>query len=78
MTTILKNASGVRITEKDKKHGHHLAVGALCHCGEYLIVAPTIYQADHRNGDPVVVCEEHVHAFRFLDLVKGLQPEVEP
>ena len=40
MTTILENASGVRITEEDKRHGHHLAVGALCHCGEYLIVAP--------------------------------------
>ena len=25
MTTILENASGVRITEEDKRHGHHLA-----------------------------------------------------
>lgn len=79
MTTILENASGVRITEEDKRHGHHLAVGALCHCGEYLIVAPTIYQADHRKGDPVMVCGDHgVHAFRFLDPVKGLQPEAKP
>ena len=39
MTTILKNAHGVRIAEEDKRHGHHLAVGALCHCGEYLIVS---------------------------------------
>lgn len=30
MTTILKNAHGVRITEEDKRHGHHLAVGAFC------------------------------------------------
>ena len=42
MTTILKNASGVRITEKDKKHGHHLAVGALCHCGGYIHSTETV------------------------------------
>ena len=79
MTTILENASGVRITEEDKQHGHHRAVGALCHCGEYLIVAPMAYHADHRKGDPVMVCGDHgVHAFRFLDLVKGLQPEPQP
>ena len=79
MTTILENASGVRITEKDKRHGHHLAVGALCHCGEYLIVAPPAYHPDHRKGDPVMICGDHgVHAFRFLDLVKGLQPETKP
>jgi len=79
MTTILENANGVRITEGDKMHGHHIAVGALCCCGEHLIVAPMIYQADHRKGDPVMVCRDHgVHAFRFLDLVKGLQPEDKP
>ena len=79
MTTILENASGVRITEEDKRHGHHLAVGALCHCGEYLIVAPMAYHADHRKGDPVMVCGDHgVHAFRFLDLMKGLQPDAKP
>ena len=65
MSTILENANGVRITEEDKMHGHHIAVGALCCCGEHLIVAPTIYQADHRKGDPVMVCGDHgVHAFR--------------
>ena len=79
MTTILENANGVRITEEDKMHGHHIAVGALCCCGEHLIVAPTIYQADHRKGDPVMVCRDHgVHAFRFLDLVMGQQPEAKP
>ena len=79
MTTILENANGVRITEGDKMYGHHLAVGALCHCGEHLFVAPAIFRADHRKGDPVMVCGDHgVHAFRFLDLVKGLQPEVKP
>ena len=78
MTTILENANGVRITEGDKMHGHHIAVGALCCCGEHLIVAPTIYQADHRKGDPVMVCRDHgVHAYRFLDLVMGAAAERE-
>lgn len=76
---ILENANGVRITEGDKMHGHHIAVGALCCCGEHLIVAPTIYHADHRKGDPVMVCRDHgVHAFRFLELVEGRQPEAKP
>ena len=79
MTTLLENANGVRITEEDKMHGHHIAVGALCCCGEHLIVAPTIYQADHRKGDPVMVCRDHgVHAYRFLELVEGRQPEAKP
>lgn len=76
---ILENPNGVRITEADKLHGHHVAVGARCHCGEALIVAPMVYQADHRKGDPVMVCRDHgVHAFRFLELVKGQQPEAKP
>ena len=79
MTTILENANGVRITEGDKMQGHHVAVGARCYCGERLIVAPMIYQADHRKGDPVMVCLDHgVHAFRFLGLVQGKQPEAAP
>ena len=82
MTTILENANGVRITEGNKMNGHYVAVGALCCCGEHLIVAPTIYQADHRKGDPVMVfmvCRNHgVHAFRFLELVEGRQPEAKP
>lgn len=79
MTAILTNAQGVTITEGDKLNGHHVAVGALCHCGEALIVAPAIYKADHHKGDPVMVCNDHgVHAFRFLDLVFGKQPEVKP
>ena len=74
---ILENANGVRITEGDKMHGHHIAVGALCCCGEHLIVAPTRYHADHRKGDPVMVCRDHgVHAFRFLELVEGRQRSV--
>lgn len=76
---ILENANGVRITEGDKRQGHHIAVGALCSCGERLIVAPMIYQAAHRKGAPVMVCCDHgVHAFRFLDLVQGKQPEAKP
>lgn len=78
MTTILENANGVRITEEGKMHGHHSAVGALCHCGEQLIVAPMIYHPEHRKGDPVMVCIDHgVHAYRFLDLVQGRQPRTE-
>lgn len=76
---ILENANGVKITEGAMMQWHHVAVGALCHCGEHLIVAPMIYQADHRKGDPVMVCRDHgVHAFRFLELVQGRQPEVKP
>lgn len=76
MTTILENENGVRITEDDRRHGHYAAVGALCHCGEPLIVAPMIYHPEHRKGDPVMVCTDHgVHAYRFLDLVQGRQPE---
>lgn len=76
---ILENANGVTITESDKVGGHYTAVGALCHCGEALIVAPRIFQADHHKGDPVMVCRDHgVHAFRFLGLVQGRQPETAP
>lgn len=76
---ILENANGVTITENDKIGGHYTAVGAFCHCGEALIVAPPLFQADHRKGDPVIVCRDHgVHAFRFLDLVPGQQPEAKP
>ena len=76
---ILENANGVRITEGGKMQGHYVAVGALCCCGEHLIVAPTIYQADHRKGDPVMVCRDYgVHVFRFLELVEGRQPEAKP
>ena len=76
---ILENANGVRITEGGKMQGHYVAVGALCCCGEHLIVAPTIYQADHRKGDPVMVCWDYgVHVFRFLELVEGRQPEAKP
>lgn len=79
MTIILENANGVQITEDDKRHGHHVAVGALCHCGEPLIVAPWAYHPDHRKGDPVMICWEYgVHAFRFLELVQGRQPEAKP
>ena len=59
MTTILENANGVRITEGGKMHGHYVAEGALCCCGEHLIVAPMIFHADHRKGDPVMVCGDH-------------------
>lgn len=71
---ILENSNGVQIREGHKTHGHYLALGADCHCGEYLYVAPMIFQADHKKGDPVMVCGDHgVHAFRFLELAKGKQ-----
>lgn len=77
---ILENSNGVQIREGRKTSGHYLALYADCHCGEYLYVAPTIFQADHKKGDPVLVCADHgVHAFRFLELTKGKQasPNVE-
>ena len=43
------------------------------------VIASAIYQADHRKGDPVMVCRDHgVHAYRFLDLVMGQQLEAKP
>ena len=72
---ILKNRNGVEIREGVKDCGHYKAVGALCECGEVLIVAPMLYNADHKKGDPVMICADHgIHAYRFLDLVKGEQP----
>ena len=72
---ILRNANGVTITEKDKFAGHHLAVGALCECGEDLIVAPPVFHPAHEKGDPVMICGDHgVHAYRFKSLILGRQP----
>lgn len=72
---VLENANGVQILESVKLNGHYCAANARCHCGEELMVAPMIFHADHKKGDPVMVCGDHgVHGFRFLDLVQGRQP----
>lgn len=71
---ILENPNGVQIRASVKFHGHYGAANATCHCGEVLIVAPEIFEADHKKGNPVLVCGDHgVHAFRFLDLQLGRQ-----
>ena len=78
MTTnavILENLQGVRILESVKFNGHYGAVNAVCECGEELIVAPPIFNPDHKKGDPVMVCGDHgVHGYRFTSLVIGRQP----
>ena len=67
---------GVEIRKDHKPHGHYEAVGAQCHCGMDLMVAPALFHADHRKGDPVMVCaDQGVHAYRFKGLVLGKQPE---
>ena len=79
MTTenvILLNPSGVEIREDVKFCGHHGAANATCECGEELIVAPMLFHADHKKGDPVMVCGDHgVHGYRFSALVVGQQPK---
>ncbi len=72
---VLENHNGVQIREDIKFQGHYGAANALCECGEELIVAPKIFGADHKKGDPVMVCGDHgVHGYRFSSLVKGQQP----
>ena len=70
LTVILENANGVQLHQDTKAFGPHFTVrNALCECGEPLLVAPLIYGADHRKGDPVVVCADHgTHAYRFSEL----------
>lgn len=75
MVMLFENKFGVRVDSDSKINGHYMAVGATCHCGEELVVAPPIFQADHRPCDPVFVCRDHgMHAFRFSELVLGVQP----
>ena len=72
---VLENPSGVQIREDKKFNGHYGAANAVCECGEELIVAPMIFHADHKKGDPVLVCGDHgVHGYRFTELVQGRQP----
>lgn len=72
---VLENANGVQIREDKKFQGHYGAANAVCECGEELIVAPMIFHADHKKGDPVMVCGDHgVHGYRFTELVQGRQP----
>jgi hypothetical protein len=66
MSILLENAHGVQIREDAMPYGEWGAANATCHCGEPLTVA------DHKEGDPVMVCG--VHAYRFADLVPGRQP----
>ena len=73
---ILCNDNGVEIRESVKDCGHYAAVGARCYCGDVLLVAPAMCFANHKQGDPVMVCgDRFVHAYRFKDLVMGNQPE---
>jgi hypothetical protein len=73
---VLENANGVQIREDDKSGRHYRAHNAQCECGEELIVAPMAFHADHHKGDPVMVCGDHgVHAYRFLSLQQGRQPQ---
>lgn len=73
---ILRNEHGVEIRKDHKLYGHYEAVGAQCHCGMDLMVAPAVFHADHKKGDPVMVCSDHgAHAYRFKSLVLGRQPE---
>jgi len=72
---VLRNNNGVEIHEGAEKYSHPIAVGATCHCGEKLIVAPKVFNPAHKKRNPVMVCGDHgVHAFYFKDLVKGNQP----
>jgi hypothetical protein len=72
---VLENKAGVRILESGRKFGHYHADGALCWCGYELYAAPMIFRANHKPGNPVMICSDHgVHAYRFLELVKGKQP----
>lgn len=72
---ILENAHGVQIGKGPAFYRHYGAVNAVCECGMELIVAPALFHADHKRGDPVMVCGDHgVHAYRFSDLVTGQQP----
>lgn len=72
---ILENANGVQIREDYKFQGHYGAANATCECGMELIVAPALFHADHKKGDPVMVCGDHgVHGYRFSELVRGQQP----
>ena len=74
---ILRNKHGVEISEDAKNCGHYIAVGANCSCGDILMVAPTCFGADHKRGDPVMVCGDHgIHVFRFKDVVHGKQPAI--
>lgn len=71
---ILKNEKGVTILESVKFYGHYGASNDICECGQELIVAPKIFQAVHKKGDPVMVCGDHgIHGYRFSDLVVGKQ-----
>ena len=75
MSILLENAHGVQIREDAMPHGQFGAANATCHCGEPLMVSLKIFHADHKKGDPVMVCWDHgVHAYRFIDLVPGRQP----
>jgi len=74
---ILRNCHGVEIREDQREYGHYKAVGAICFCGEDLIVAPPIFNPNHKKGDPVMVCRDHgIHAYRFSELVMGKQSEI--
>ena len=74
---MLRNNQGVEIREDQKYCGHYKAVGAECCCGGFLIVAPLIFDPDHKRGDPFMVCDEHgIHGYRFKDLVPGRQAKI--
>ncbi len=72
----LTNEHGARIDARLKAGNHYTSSNAFCHkgCCSELMVAPAIFRADHKKGDPVMVCGDHgAHAYRFSDLKPGLQ-----
>lgn len=72
------NGNGVTITDK-KLHGHLCVDNAKCWCGETLMVAPKMLMADHKAGDPILVCYAMSHtAYRFTNLTKGVQVKMIP
>jgi len=52
---ILENQHGVKIAKSLKLTGHYGAANATCSCREELIIAPTIFNAKHKENAPVMV-----------------------
>lgn len=73
---ILNNKNSVKIDCKTKHSNHYATSQAKCSCGKGLLVAPSVYNPDHKNGDPILVCYDHGHnAYRFSDLIIGKQSD---
>tara|TARA_B100000965_G_scaffold352146_1_gene327180 strand:+ start:1218 stop:1484 length:267 start_codon:yes stop_codon:yes gene_type:complete len=78
MEIVLTNLNGVNIVEPGEGGGpvgkHCFVENAKCWCGENLMVAPPIFQPQHKKGDPELRCADHgIHAYMFHELEKGQQ-----